>query len=174
MKNLKQIVPSSYFIIVFLIFSCNDQQKTNQLKYQHYVGYIDQEKALLNNGVLCDKENIKLTHHGPALLAFEGNKKRFKNFILSKYRHQLYKDSGYISFRFLVNCKGEAGWFTISEMNLNLEKTDLNDDMVNELLSLTSKKENWNILSYNDNVAIDYYMYIIYRIENGKVTEILP
>ena len=148
---------------------------TEGKQFKNYIGYINPEEALLNSEyVLCDKENIKLTYNGASPYAFNGTKKKFRDSILSKYNHQVYTDSGYISFRFLVNCKGEAGWFEISEMNLDLKEVNLEDKMVSELLELTSNSENWNQLGSNKGGFIDYYMYILYRIENGKVTEILP
>lgn len=175
MKKQKKILPFIlYFFIFPLLFSCNNSKKINEPKYQHYVGYINQEKAIINSGFLCNKENIEYTHHGAAPIAYKGSKKNFKNTILSKYNHKLYKDSGYISFRFLVNCNGDAGWFEVAEMNLDLEEVNLDDKMVDELLNLTSEKENWNKLGYSKEQKFDYYMYIIYRIENGNITEILP
>jgi|TARA_B110000116_G_scaffold42963_1_gene35434 hypothetical protein len=164
-----------YIILSVFFYGCFPNSEIDKNKYQHYVGYIDQEKALLKSEyVLCDKENIKLTYNGAAAYAFKGTKKRFRDSILSKYNHTLYQDSGYVSFRFLVNCEGEAGWFEIVEMNLDLQEVDLNDKMVEELLKLTSEKQNWNKLGYRKDEKFDYYMYILYRIENGQITEILP
>ena len=57
--------------------------------------------------------------------------------------------------------------------DVHVMEIDLDDKMINELLELTSKKENWNQLGYEEGF-IDYYMYILYRIENGKIIEILP
>ena len=59
-------------------------------------------------------------------------------------------------------------------MDLNLEKTNLNDDMVNQLLNLTSKQEWRYFRSGEEMQPINYYMYVSYRIENGEITEIIP
>jgi len=171
MKSQKIIF---YFFITFFFFGCFTKSKKEIDKYQHYIGYINQEKVLLNDGYLCNKDEIYFTFKGAGSDGYKGTKKRFRDTILSKYKHQLYKDSGYISFRFLVNCRGEAGWFEISEMNLDLGEKNLDNKMVQELLDLTSKKGNWNVFGFNEKEGADYYMYLIYRIENGKITEILP
>ncbi|MFD2530099.1 hypothetical protein [Polaribacter marinaquae] len=171
--NFKQFF-LSLFIFTLFFCGCTDTSKTVENKYEKYIGYINPEKALLKEGkTLCNINDIKTTYSGAAPYGFKGSKKVFRDFILSNYNEKLYKDSGYVSFRFLVNCKGEAGWFEIIEMNLDLEEIDLDDKMINELLELTSKKENWNQLGYEEGF-IDYYMYILYRIENGKIIEILP
>ncbi len=143
-------------------------------KYQHYVGYINQDKALLNSKYkLCDESRVYKVHHGAPKDAFKGSKKRFKDYILSNYKNESYKDSGYLNFRFLVNCEGNVGWFEIIEMNLELEETKLNKKMVDQLLTLTSDSKNWAIYNYK-NQPKNYYMYISYRIENGEITQILP
>ena len=123
---------------------------------------------------MCNADKIYKTYSGAGGDAFKGSKKRFRDFIKENYQQELYKDSGYLNFRFLVNCEGNAGWFEIIEMNLDLEEQNLDDKMVQELFQLTSKPGNWNTLSYNDKNWFDYYMHISYRIENGKITEILP
>jgi hypothetical protein len=60
-------------------------------------------------------------------------------------------------------------------MNLDLEEQKFNSNLVNELLEFTSDSKHWNILRYKENnTPYNYYNYISYRIENGKVTEIIP
>ena len=142
-------------------------------KYSHYIGYLDPETTLLNDQELCDNQKIYATHHGAPEYAYTINKKHFRETILSEYNSKDFKDSGYLNFRFLVNCQGKAGWFEINEMDLNLEKTNLNDKMVDKLLALTSNEKHWNTLRVKGEPK-NYYMYILYRIENGKITEILP
>ena len=56
-------------------------------------------------------------------------------------------------------------------MHLNLQPTDLNDELVNELKILSFSPINWN--PYLDD-NYNYYMHLTYRIDNGKVTEIIP
>ncbi|NQY28470.1 MAG: hypothetical protein HRT69_03255 [Flavobacteriaceae bacterium] len=143
-------------------------------KYPHYIGYINPTTSVLNDGfTLCDDEKIFGKHHGSPEFSFKTNKKNFRESVLASYNFSKYSDSGYLNFRFLVNCEGKAGRFEINELNLDLEKVDLNDDMVEELLTLTSDEKHWNIF-YTKELPRNYYMYILYRIEDGKITEILP
>lgn len=160
--------------IAYVYYSYTRDFNTENKPYKNYIGYIDQEKALLNDVYeLCGEGNLYHTYSSAALKAFKGSKKQFRDTILAEYNHQNYTDSGYLNFRFLVNCEGNAGWFEIIQMNLDLEETLLNEKMVNELLELTSNPKHWNIISYND-APQNYYMYISYRIEHGKITEIIP
>ena len=53
------------------------------------------------------------------------NKNGLRKEVLSKYVNKDYKDSGYLNFRFIVNCKGEAGAYVIHENDLDLNPKKL-------------------------------------------------
>jgi len=147
---------------------------TENKPYKNYIGYIDQEKALLNTQhKLCDEGRIYNTYSSAGLNAYKGSKKRFRDHIEASFNKNTFTDSGYLNFRFFVNCEGNAGWFEIIQMNLDLEETTLNKTMVDSLFKITSNPENWKIIEYYE-APRNYYMYVSYRIENGKVTEIIP
>lgn len=184
MKKRKILKTVLYFIGALLLFGvisfatlyyfAYGKFEVDTQKFPHYVGYINKEKALLNDVYeLCDKGALYKVHHGAPEDAFEGSKKQFRNYIITHYENKSYNDSGYLNFRFLVNCEGNAGWFEIIEMNLQLEETKLNQNMVQQLFKLTSNPENWAVFTY-DGQPRNYYMYISYRIENGEILEILP
>jgi hypothetical protein len=164
-------------IAVFLGFGYYYYQKaydTENKSYKNYVGYIDQDKALLNNKYeLCNESRIYHTYSSAGFKAYSGTKKQFREAVNSEFNTNNYTDSGYLNFRFLVNCEGNPGWFEIIQMNLDLEESSLNQEMVNELFKFTANPNHWNSITY-DEIAHNYYMYISYRIENGKVTEIIP
>ena len=170
------IVLSFAGLIGFGYYYYNQAHDTENKPYKKYIGYIDQEKALLNHKYeLCGDAYIQRTYNGAALEGYFINKKHFRDQLNKQFSASQYQDSGYLNFRFLVNCEGNAGWFEVVEMNLDLEEQKLNSELVDELLEFTSNSEHWNILRYpKDNTPYNYYMYISYRIENGKVTEILP
>ena len=135
---------------------------TENKPYKNYIGYIDQSKALLNDKYeLCNDGSLYQTYSSASLEAYKGSKKQFRDNLNATFNINNYTDSGYLNFRFLVNCEGNAGWFEIIEMDLDLKETPLNQKMVNELFKFTAKSENWNVISY-DNAPQNYYMYTSY------------
>jgi hypothetical protein len=147
---------------------------TENKPYKNYIGYIDQQKALLNTQYeLCDNGRLYNTYSSAGLKAYKGSKKRFRDRVLGSFNDNTYTDSGYLNFRFLVNCEGNAGWFEIIQMNLDLEETTLDSIMVDSLFNITSDADNWEVVEYYE-APRNYYMYVSYRIENGKITEIIP
>ena len=143
-------------------------------KYPHYVGYINQETAALNDVYsLCNAEAIYHMHHGAAEEGYAGNKKQFRDFILKNYKNENYTDSRYLNFRFLVTCEGNSGWFETIQVDTAYAETQFSKELTSQLLELTAMPQNWNIISFDDG-PVDYYMYVSYKLENGEIAEILP
>ncbi len=173
---LLTIILSIAGLIAYGYYYYNEAQDTENKPYKKYIGYIDQEKALLNDKYkLCGDAYIQRTYNGAALDAYYINKKHFRDEAFANFNTNTYTDNGYLNLRFLVNCEGHAGWFEIIEMNLDLEEQKLNLDLVKALLNFTAQSKHWNILSYTKTgEAYNYYNYVSYRIENGKIIEIIP
>ncbi|WP_299432865.1 hypothetical protein [uncultured Aquimarina sp.] len=168
-------------IIVFVLFLFGvyyfkiGRYNVDDQKYPYYIGYLNPQNTFSPEGfILCgDKEAVYKTHHGAPKIAYSPNKGIYDRRIRSNFFKNRFNDSGYINFRFIVNCKGEPGRFETIQTNLNLEETSHNSDLVRHLLELTSNPENWNIFIH-ENQPRNYYTYISYKIEHGEITEILP
>lgn len=167
-------------VVVFIGFSSYiyyeyyGKHQVDEEKYPQYIGYIDPNTALLNDTYsLCGDGTIYKTHHGAPFDAYKNNKRTFKENVLKNYKNQGYTDSGYVNFRFLVNCEGNPGWFEIIEINKDFEEVSHTKEMVDQLLKITSDPSHWAIYIYDDKPR-NYYHYISYKIENGEITEILP
>lgn len=161
-------------VFLYGYFYIKKAYNTENKPFKNYVGYIDQSKALLNNTYkLCNEGRIYHTYSSASLKAYKGSKKNFRDTLNKEFNTNSYTDSGYLNFRFFVNCEGNSGWFEVIEMDLDLKEKSMNSKLVDELFRFTSNPNRWNIISY-DNHPQNYYMYVSYRIENGKVTEIIP
>jgi len=158
----------------YFYYKFENAYDTNDKPYKNYIGYIAQEKALLNDVyTLCEDGDIYHTYNGAGLEGYNGTKRQFRINLTENYTGNTFNDSGYLNFRFLVNCDGNPGWFEIIQMNLNLEEKELNPKMVDSLFSFSALPKNWAQLEFQEEPG-NYYMYVSYRIENGKVVEIIP
>ena len=157
----------------FLYYYYWGRQEADKEAFPHNVEYIDPSEALFNDGFeVCDESRIA-QYYNPQRATYSMGKNGLRKFILNNYENKEYKDSGYLNIRFIINCKGEAGRYIIHQNNLDLEPTELNEDMVSQLFQLTRQLKKWNP-NYIRNQYRDSYMYISYRIENGEITEIIP
>ncbi|OAD91751.1 hypothetical protein A7A78_10870 [Aequorivita soesokkakensis] len=183
--NWKKTIKITALVIGFLVvafvgyssyiyYSYYGKYATDEEKYPHYIGFIDQNTALLNQTYsLCGDGTIYKTHHGAPFDAYKNNKRTFTESVLKTYKNEGYTDSGYVNFRFLVNCEGNPGWFEIIEINEDYEDVSHTKEMVDQLLKITSEPSHWAIYTV-DGAPQNYYHYVSYKIENGEITEILP
>lgn len=173
-------------VITFLCLSAygyylaNTKFKPSKNQFTKRVAYIDFKKAKLTEGFeMCDSTTIVDYYNyrrGDKVYnrtEYSKGKNGLRNYVLSKYQNKNYSDSGYLNFRFVVNCKGEAGAYIIHQNNLDLEPKQFNKSLINQLFEITSSLKEWRP-NYMAGGHRDSYMYISYRIENGEITEILP
>ncbi|MBB6371124.1 hypothetical protein [Chryseobacterium shigense] len=83
------------------------------------------------------------------------------------------KMNGYITVRFLVNCEGKTGLFRVQQMNADLKETAPDKELGEKLLRFTKSLDGW-IPKEIKGFKAGYYQYLTYKIENGKVSEVLP
>ncbi|MEM1340359.1 MAG: hypothetical protein AAF634_12510 [Bacteroidota bacterium] len=141
--------------------------------YPPSVEYIDPEKALYGKGFKACNENSIAQYYNPERATYSKGKNGLRKFIMSNYINKGYSDSGYLNIRFVINCKGAAGRYIIHENTLDLEPTELDKDMTNQLFALTRQLKDWNPVFFRGKNR-DAYMYLSYRIENGEIVAILP
>jgi len=147
---------------------------TNTAKYPHDVGYINPKTAAFSKQfALCDTVSKPKGYYHSERNIFNGGKYQFRKTISEKYKNNGYTDSGFLNLRFHVNCNGDVGNVEINELNSDYKQIDLNDELVDQLVNLSIAKENWTPKEIGGK-TYDSYMYLIFKIENGEILEILP
>ena len=145
----------------------------NSEKHQHDVGYLSPENRDFTPNFKRCNDNLPIGYYSHVdFNVFDKSKAHFKRFIQSNFNSNFYTDSGMLNLRFIINCNGEVGDMEINELNKEYQLTELSNDLVEEIIQLTGKKESWMIS--NDKLKHDKYMYLIFKLEDGKITEILP
>ncbi|MFY7911919.1 MAG: hypothetical protein ACOVO2_20315 [Emticicia sp.] len=82
--------------------------------------------------------------------------------------------NGFVTIRFVVNCEGQTGNFEIYQIDNHYQNTKFDEKYVEELLTFTKTLNDWKIAIHNKTLKVDYYTYLTFKIEHGKVTEIVP
>ena len=65
--------------------------------------------------------------------------------------------------------KAPPNRFRVQQFNADYKEFSFDKSFVNEILEFTKNLNGWQNLEKRD-----YYQYLTFKIENGKVTEILP
>jgi len=101
-------------------------------------------------------------------------------YIIKKHFFNNYKtlvcsnNTGIVKIRFDVNCKGEAGNFTIDTYSENYEKSIINDEITKQLLCLTKELKNWIPANNEEGEPINSYKFFAFKLVGGKLIDILP
>lgn len=160
-------------VIGFFYYQYDWKYEVNSEKYHHDVGYLSPENRDFSpNFKRCSDYRPRGYYSSIGFNIFDNNKAHFKRFFQSNFKSSHYTDSGMLNLRFIINCKGEVGDMEVNQLNNDYQLTEMNNDLVEEIIQLTAKKENWVISNNKSNN--DKYMYLIFRLEDGKITEILP
>ena len=84
-------------------------------------------------------------------------------------------DTGYIRIRFLINCDGEIGRFSILEVDKAYEPTSFSHELVAQLFQVTTTLSAWELERLpQTGKTYDNYRHLTFKIQNGKVLDILP
>lgn len=160
-------------LILFLLVSCKTEKTPK--RYLRHVGDIEYNKDLDNaNFTICNgiSRVVQYFNLGKGI-QYKGERRAITNHFYKNYKSVTTNDTGLIRIRFIVNCKGEIGRFRIMSMNKEYQEIEFNEDVSSQLLSLTKKLNGWEILTYK-NKPLDYYQYLIFKIEKGNLIDILP
>ncbi|NQX84739.1 MAG: hypothetical protein HRT67_02255 [Flavobacteriaceae bacterium] len=186
--NIKKIILGivlGFTIIMFGLYGYAHYKKNtldvaSKNQFTKRVAYIDLKTAQLTKGFsICDSSyivdyyNYAKGYTENSITRYIDGKNGLRKEVLSQYQNRNYTDSGYLNFRFLVNCKGEAGAYVIHENDLDLNPKQFDPELLQQLFEITTSLKQWHP-NYMRGANRDSYMYISYRIENGEIIEILP
>ena len=156
-------------LILSLFWNCQSQENISIKKeYPRWIGDIKKNNSDNPNFELCNGENnVKQYFNNSQGLEYYGGKTKIlkefnNNFVPSTKQNQ----NGIIRIRFIVNCKGEIGMFRIIEADNNYKEFKFDN-------KITKTLNDW-IPKEIRNKEIDYYQYLIFKITNGNINEILP
>ncbi|UHO38471.1 hypothetical protein H5J24_23705 [Chryseobacterium capnotolerans] len=165
-----------FTLFSFVLFSCQAEKKTS--KYPDTVGDVAfddklDEAGFKKCGAGKDRPFSFQYYHGPKMFDYKGEKIAIAEKLKKENIYSEKKISGYITIRFLVNCEGKTGLFRLKHMNSDLKDFALDEELENKLLTFTKSLDGW-MPKEIEGLKVDYYQYLTYKIEDGKVSEVLP
>ncbi len=141
------------------------------------VAYIDPVNTL-DDAIyfeLCGHENAIVDYYNSSPdVRYADGKGEMKKIIRGKLeREKLHGESGYLTFRFVVNCKGETGRYVLEQSDLNYQKKQFSSETIDHLYQITNDLKRWQPAVIRDK-GQDAYVYLTYKLQNGVVTDVLP
>lgn len=158
----------------FVLMSC--QIEKSMSKYPVTVGDIEFDEKLddpLFKKCISDKLVSLQYYQGSKQFDYKGEKLAIIEKLEKEKISSKNKMNGYITVRFLVNCEGKTGLFRVQQMNAELKEMVQDKELEDMLLQFTKSLDGW-IPKEIKGLKVGYYQYLTYKIENGKVSEVLP
>lgn len=171
MKTIIQLI-----IPLLLLISCNNAIEQKPEPYLRWVGDIKENPTTDNNSFkLCNEEKKVMQYfNNGGGLEYKGEKIAIIKSFEQNYNPKIAKkESGSLRVRFIVNCKGESGRFRTLGMDNKYKRKKFDASITDQILAITKSLDGWMAKTYDDK-EIEYYQYLIFKIEEGQIKEILP
>jgi hypothetical protein len=164
----------SFLIFLSALYSCGQVSNTKS-NYPENVGDIAfDEKIDDPNFKICQEDNVFQYYNFSRGFQYKGEKvkvnEHFQNGFKGKEKN---RETGFLTIRFIVNCEGKTGRFRVQGMDINYNAMEFHKELVNDLLTLTKTLDGW-IVGEIEGLKTDYYQYLTFKLENGKLIEIMP
>ncbi|WP_108247332.1 hypothetical protein [Muricauda brasiliensis] len=102
---------------------------------------------------------------------FQGGKKAIKEKLLPNVNADGLPSNGLLTIRFVVNCHGETGYFRAHMIDSNLSRVEVPKQGLEHFGTLITKLDGWVPGKIQDD-PMDSYAQIVFKIENGTITDI--
>lgn len=174
--SLPMRIPWTLLLLLSLFAACNPSKKLDPpgSNYPDHVGDIKPDPMLDDTTFhACRESNIPQYYSIKG--SFEGEKPAIERYFEQNFRKDkaFAKAEGYITIRFVVNCKGQTGRFRVQEMSPDYKPVKFPPALPAQLLQLTQKMDGW-IPGKSENILYDYYQYLTFTISKGEITRIMP
>jgi hypothetical protein len=162
------------YLFLFPLFVFCQEKATTSL-YPDFVGDIEFNKELDDqNFELCFDKHIYQYFNDSTGFQYEGEKLAVENEFSKEYKsNYIANETGLVRVNFVINCKGQTDRFRLIGMDENYNEKEFDKSITEQLLRITKSLKGWKGKKLKDN-KIDYYQYLIFKIENGQLKEILP
>lgn len=161
-------------LIIFILFLFNNKLIAQETRWIDDI--VPNEVLDGTSFKLCNNENqvIQYFFGSNGGVEYNGGKSAINSLFFSQFKEvKNIKESGLIRIRFIVNCEGKIGRFRLLSSDLNYQPFTFTNIISDQLLKITKDMNGWLPKKYKNKPA-DYYQYLIFKIEEGKLIEILP
>lgn len=89
--------------------------------------------------------------------------------------NQRYTGSGYVTFRFVVDCAGYRQPKTqVLQTDAQYQAVHFRKELVNALYTYLQTLKDWRTVTTPNSMLANYFTYLTFKISNGKVVAVIP
>ena len=102
---------------------------------------------------------------------YAGGKRAIKSELEDIFPINTLTESGLLTIRFIVNCKGETGIYRSKMIDSSLEEVDISNKDLTQIYTAISALDRWKPGSVRGEPADSYYQ-VSFKLLNGEVIDI--
>jgi hypothetical protein len=160
-----------FILLIFPLSVCAQTAEVHKDKIM--VSYIEFDPSLDDSAFKICNDTLVYPYFYISI-SYKGGKRAIWNYIESNYKTlEGNTESGYITLRFIINCKGETGRFRMEQLSKDYQPYKFDDDISQQLLGLVKEMKEWQPAKHKE-VVFDTIFYLTFKIENGKPVDLLP
>ncbi|SHJ09946.1 hypothetical protein [Aquimarina spongiae] len=164
MKNKLNILLLSSFFLALILTIWVYYQTTSR------VGDISFDKNIDNSEFnACNEDRI--TQYYSIGTNYQGGEKAIKKELKGLINNLNFNDSGFITYRFVVNCKNKTGRFRVKTVNSNLKENTFNSDNIKRIQESIESLKGWKAGKRKDEILDSYYV-LNFKVQNNKIVDI--
>lgn len=162
-------------LIAVVCSNCDNLSATSDTKSYRHVGDITFDPAVDDPDFkVCYPDKIFQYFNNGSGPEYLDEKIEMDEYFLEHYESiELFEESGMIRIRFVVNCEGKADRFRMISSDMDYQEKVFDKKISSQLINLTKSIADWPQKKYNKGDG-DYYMYLIFKIKNGQLIEVMP
>jgi hypothetical protein len=86
------------------------------------------------------------------------------------------KGSGYLNFTFMIDNEGQMNYTKLSQLDENYNSTKFNQKGITAIYDYLKTLNKWGKVRYkgDEKIPISYISFMSFKIENAKITNIIP
>ena len=164
-----------YTIVVFLVCCLSSCDYYLIEPHKEHVGHISYKHLFEKEEFPpCYSEKIFPYYYGRDHAGYEYGLDSLKTYLTDQYNNfDNTSITGYITIRFLINCKGELGRFEVKSLGTDYKSKKLDKRVEQHLVSVIQSMEDWKPISFNED-EYDSFYHLTFKIINGDLEAILP
>jgi hypothetical protein len=161
-------------LLVVYVVPAPAQQALPAQPFPAHVGDIAFDAVLDDPAfTVCDSIWVLQYYNAPSY--YKAHKQEIARFLTSGYKRpaDTVQQTGYLTVRFMINCKGATGRFRLFEMDNDYQPFHFSEKVSLQLLQLVKQLTGWKPPVYKEKYY-DTYQYITFRLNNGSIINITP
>ncbi len=134
------------------------------------IGDIAFDKNIDNSEfIVCNEDRI--TQYYSVGANYQGGEKTIKKELNELINSLNFNESGLITYRFIVNCKSNAGRFRVKMVNSDLKENSFKSNNIKQIQESIKNLNGWKAGEWK-NESLDSYYVLNFKIQNGKIKDI--